>query len=301
METSNPGDGPMKKTLFLINLIVIVLIFLAGCQVEPAALATSTVAYSARQSSITQDNDATANLSSLNNSVEPSCADPTADIASRCEAMDQKILAATVRLELHGPNGGIGHGTIKDGRYLVTHNHYAVSGAVLANSGENGVTAVSVLKANGDIILLEAPLTFFTVALDAPEILVLDFKEYGGIGFFDSVGVPSAEFKAWNSLSLQPGMEVAQIDWDGSTAFVKWVKINNVTIVAGGTPTLELANFVAHGASGGGVFWNGYHIANNWNRVTESNQDNGAVLRQYSVAVLDSSPIVAAVAAPVLH
>ena len=118
-------------------------------------------------------------------------------------------------------------------------------------------------------------------------MLVLDFKEYSGVGFFDSVGVPSAEFKAWDSLSLQPGMEVAQVDWDGSTAAVNWVKINSIRVVEG-VPALELASFVAQGASGGGVFWNGYHIANNWSRATELAQNSEAIIRQYSVAALDS-------------
>ena len=118
-------------------------------------------------------------------------------------------------------------------------------------------------------------------------MLVLDFKEYGGVDFFDSVGVPSADFKAWDSLSLQPGMEVAQVDWDGSTAAVKWVQINGIRAVEG-TPVLELTSFVTEGASGGGVFWNGYHIANNWSRATELAQDSEAIIRQYSVAALDT-------------
>ena len=277
----------MKKGLFLISLIVTAVILFAGCQPETTVLISNTIADSNRALPSTQSSQVVTNPVPLDNPVEPSCASPAADLAQECAARAQRILAATVRLEFHGLDGGIGHGTIKNGRYLVTHNHYPVSADALANGADNGITGVSVLKANGDIILLKAPLSFFTVAAEYPEMLVLDFKEYGGIGFFDSVGVPSAEFKAWDSLSLQPGMEVAQVDWDGSTAAVKWVQINGIRAVEG-TPVLELTSFVTEGASGGGVFWNGYHIANNWSRATELAQDSEAIIRQYSVAALDT-------------
>lgn len=277
----------MKKDLLLISVIVTILVLLAGCRPETTIVITNTAAGSTSAPSSTQNSQVVTDPLPIDNAAEPSCANPTAVLAQECAAIEQRILAATVRLEFHGPNGGIGHGTIKDGRYLVTHNHYPVSAAALASSADSGVTAVSVSKANGDIILLKVPLSFFSVAIDDPETLVLDFQEYGGVGFFDSVGVPSAEFKAWDSLSLQPGLEVAQIDWDGSTAFVRWVQINGIGAVEG-IPALELASFVEQGASGGGVFWNGYHIANNWSRTTELAQNGEAILRQYSVAALDT-------------
>jgi hypothetical protein len=200
--------------------------------------------------------------------------------------MAQRVLASTVRIEFHGPGGGIGHGTVIGGRYLVTHNHYLASAATLANGGNGEVTAVSVYKASGDIILLEAPLSYFTVAAEKPETLVLDFQAYGGVGFFDSLGVPSAESKTLAELSLQPGTEVAQIDWDGGTAHVDWVRVTAV-YTEGDTPTLELDNFVEQGASGGGVFYEGYHIANNWSRHTDRAADTGEVLRQVSVAAFN--------------
>ena len=280
----------MKKGLFLISLIVAILILLAGCQPGTTIVIANTVAGSTRAPSATHSSQVITNPSPLDNAVEPSCTNPTAALAQECAAMEQQILAATVRLELfHGANGGRGHGTIVAGRYLITHNHYPISAAALANGEESGVTAVSVFKANGDVILQEAPLSFFTVAAVYPQILVLDFGEYGGVGFFDSVGVPSAEFKAWESLPLQPGMEVAQVDWDGSTAFVKWVHIDDIVTVDG-IPALELASFVTQGASGGGIFWKGYHIANNWSRATELSQDSETIIRQYSVAALDTLP-----------
>jgi hypothetical protein len=59
---------------------------------------------------------------------------------------------------------------------------------------------------------------------------------------FAGLDMASAEFKAGGSLALQPGMEVAQIDWDGAANYVDWVTIEDV-ITDSGTPRLKLANF----------------------------------------------------------
>ncbi|MBP6015664.1 MAG: hypothetical protein KA586_03015 [Candidatus Promineofilum sp.] len=221
----------------------------------------------------------------------PSCADPTPEMNAGCRAQAERILASTVRLEFHGPGGGIGHGTIFGSRYLITHNHYPVSGEALSRGGDGLVSAVSVLKANGDVILLKAPLSYFSIILIAPEALVLDFWEYGGVGFFDSVGVPSAEIASLHSLTIQPGDEVAQIDWDMTTTRVTWARVT-VVHVDGSTPYVELDSFVQQGASGGGVFYNGTHIANNWSRNIDRQAETGEVLRRYSLAVLNIAPLI---------
>lgn len=221
----------------------------------------------------------------------PSCADPTPKMTSGCRAQTEQILASTVRLELHGPGGGIGHGTIFGGRYLFTHNHYPVSGEALSRGGDGLVSAVSVLKANGDVILLKAPLSYYNVILIGPESLVLDFREYGGVGFFDSVGVPSAEIASLHNLTIQPGNEVAQIDWDMTIARVTWARVTAVH-VEGDTPYVELDSFVEQGASGGGVFYNGIHIANNWSRNIDRQAETGEVLRRYSLAALNIAPLI---------
>lgn len=221
----------------------------------------------------------------------PSCANPTPQTAAGCAALAEKILAATVRLEFHGPGGGIGHATVIGGRYLVTHNHYPVSGQALSRGGDGLISAVSVLKANGDVILLKAPLSYFSVVLLTPEALVLDFHEYGGVGFFDKLGVASADPGRMTDLNLQPGSEVAQIDWDLTATRLVWVQ---VTAVHGtdGAPHVELDSYVEQGASGGGVFYNGIHVANNWSHNTEFDVATGKVLRQYSVAALNGEGIV---------
>ena len=222
----------------------------------------------------------------------PSCANPTPAMAAECQALTERILASTVRLEFHGPCGGIGHATVMGGRYLVTHNHYPVTGEALSRGGDGLIAAVSVLKANGDIILLKAPLTYFNVALIAPEALVLDFHEYGGVGFFDSVDVPSVEAGLLTDMNIQPGSEVAQVDWDLTSTRVTWTRVTAVG-EADGTPYLELDSYVEQGASGGGVFYNGVHIANNWSRNTDCVAATGEVVRHYSLAALNSGSIVA--------
>jgi hypothetical protein len=221
----------------------------------------------------------------------PSCGNPTPDMAPTCDETARRILASTVRVEFHGPAGGIGHGTIVGGRYLITHNHYPVTAAALNNGGEGGVTAVSILKASGDIILLKAPLSYFKVVREEPQMLLLDFQAYSGVGFFDSLGVPSIEWRNGNVPLLASGSEVAQVNWDGSIARVEWARVAAVHLDSGAA-TIELDSFVEQGASGGGVFYNGVHIANNWTRQTDR-LESGEIVRQYSLAALNPANVLA--------
>jgi hypothetical protein len=208
-----------------------------------------------------------------------------------CEENARRILASTVRVEFHGPSGGIGHATVVGGRYLITHNHYPITAAALNNGGEGLVTAITVLKANGDTILLKASLAYFKVVIEEPEMLVLDFQLHSGVGFFDSLGVPSAEIADGGFALPQQGSVVAQVNWDYSTARVDWARVTAIHDEAG-VPALELDNFVEQGASGGGVFYNGVHVGNNWSRVTDR-LASGEVVRQYSVAALNTTSAVA--------
>ena len=66
------------------------------------------------------------------------CRRPTPWHAAQCRAQEDAILAATVRLAIHGwieiedgydvirIPGTISHGTVIDGRYLLTHNHFGL-------------------------------------------------------------------------------------------------------------------------------------------------------------------------------
>jgi hypothetical protein len=206
-------------------------------------------------------------------------------MAAGCAALAERALESTVRLEVHGPDGGIGHGTVVGGRYLLTHNHFPINGNALSRGGDDRVTAVSIFRASGELVLQNMPLACFAVHTMDEEILMLDFGAPGGVGFFDKAGIPSDETLSHDALALQPGSEVAQIDWDGATTHVDWAHVVAVHD-EDGLPYVELDSFVQHRASGGGVFLNGRHIANNWMRCTIQFR-SGEVTRRYSVAALN--------------
>lgn len=228
---------------------------------------------------------------------DDSCAQPSANNETVCREREQGILSTVVRLELlicvlideesgFDMNKTYAHATIKEDRYLVTHNHFDIS---LDNNGNSGAsTLVTIYKADGQVVY-RIPLQDLTLVLEAPETLVFDIGEIGRQKLADS-GLRSASFKSWSSLTLHPGMEVAQLDWDGDTAHIDWVSIDTV-LTDEGTPRLELNNFVRIGASGGPIFWNGFHVANNWARVSNYNA-TGEVVRAYSVGALNPPSIV---------
>ena len=280
----------VKKNALLVPLAVLVFILLTACtlpvqtQLEVAemqAQANFVVPPVATASSVPEQG--------------VSCAAPTPEVRSHCREMEADVLATTVRMVMavYVPDpegegsqyvtGGVSHATIRNGRYLVTHNHFGLSPQDLA---DGRLSRLSIYKANGEILLKDAPFGAFDVVLADPQTLLFDFGDYGGQGLFAFMGMASAKFRTWEAVGLQPGVEVAQLNWDGETAHVDWVR---VTAVHSGddTPQLELENFVQQGASGGGVFYNGYHIANNWTRVTNET-NTGQVLRQFSVAALNS-------------
>ena len=97
------------------------------------------------------------------------------------------------------------------------------------------------------------------------ESVVLDFGEKDGRGVFEDAGFSSAEFRETSLTALQPGMEVAQVDWDGWSSHIDWTTIEAVTTVSE-TPIVKLSDCIRSGASGGGLFWQGVHIGNNWSR-----------------------------------
>ncbi len=228
--------------------------------------------------------------------AEKSCNNPAN--AQSCALLADQILATTVRIELRRwqqdengnqgayIGGSTGHATIKDGRYLVTHNHYDIPFTNVEDTAKQQIR-ISVYKANGEVILDNMPTSTFTVVSQNDETVVLDFGEYGGEGMFAMLGMPSADFRNWQSLSLTAGMEVAQINWDNARASVQWVNIKNIATTEG-TPRIELDNGVIRGASGGGIFLDGVHIGNNWTSTTVKDALDGSLLNAFSAAALNS-------------
>jgi hypothetical protein len=291
----------MKRLTVLITLIIVTGSLSAGCLTLPlAAAAPSIWPGSLDPRALDRNQEVASRHIPPIDTASPSCASPTPGEIEECQRLEQQILASTVRLEWHLWNmmddgngyitgkGGVGYATIKEGRYLVTHNHSEILRSDLKNGS---FITVSVFSADGEPIWLEAPLSLISIVVEETETLVIDFGNYTGQGPFAIPGLTSAEFKAWEMIPLQPGMEVAQIDWDGAMASVNWVIVENV-ITERGTPILELANFTAEGTSGGGIFWNGYHIANTWYQATNLDRKTRTVLRRYSVAALNSPQVV---------
>lgn len=182
--------------------------------------------------------------------------------------VEERILAATVRIvveswTVRADEAGYevevkaSHGTVKDGRYIVTHNHFST--AFSAEAGEGGYQVVRLLTVWGEEVY-RGPASAFEVVWAGGETLVIG---HGKDEFFSGLGFGSADFVEGTAVSLQPGMEVAQIDWDGSRTWVEWTTVEGVG-VENGVPVMVLEGDIMVGASGGGVFLDGAHVANNW-------------------------------------
>jgi hypothetical protein len=229
-----------------------------------------------------------------------SCLHPTSyEMRIHCANLEANILAVTVRIEMHAQYDLQGHtytkvhpshATIMAGRYLVTHNHFKFSLTETAASGEEGYLAISLRRSDGTLILDQAPLNVFRIVHMDPQTLVLEFLDAQGNGLFSTLGLPSADFTDWHAVHLQPGIELAQIDWNGERAFVDWVQIDLLQL-EDTVPQLQVNNFARFGCSGGGVFWNGQHIGNNWARNSEEDPVTEGVTRRYSIVALNSSSV----------
>lgn len=211
--------------------------------------------------------------------------------------LEEEILSTTVRILVeswvvrpdetgYDIHATLGHGTVMAGRYLVTHNHFSVPLSILQLQEDTGSYAVVYIYSSQGELLNKGPLTNFELAQNDVETLVFVHKQEG---FFEELGFASAEFAAWPSLGLEPGMEVAQVDWDGLTARVDWVEVQSV-ILEDGAPRIVLDDSVLSGASGGGIFWKGSHVANNW-RLEERIDATGTVVEAVTAAALNSVEI----------
>lgn len=217
------------------------------------------------------------------------------------ERLAAQILCATVQFQVNywavSPDecgymiqSTTGYGTVKEGRYLVTHNHFSppfpknpdVDAAAIYGQ-------VQIYNAAGSK-LAELPYDRVKIVMQGEETLALDFGERDGIGFFEALQFASAEFLDGQDVPLVPHTVLAQVDWDGRKARVDWTTVLRVDVVEGVT-RFVVADPLMVGASGGGLFWHGYHVANNWTTVTAHDQ-TGAIIGGYSTAALNSRQVV---------
>jgi hypothetical protein len=228
--------------------------------------------------------------------TQESCAQPTGRMEQACRELEQRILAATVRIELQGwsvasDESGynvdytVGHATVRDGRYLITHNHFRIPLSIRPQDGESEVYTTVTLSDSSGETFFKGPISDFELAWEDPETLVFSYKDEE---LFQDAGIVSAEFSDWSSIPLKAGMEVAQVDWDGATTRVDWTMVQEVD-VEDGVPRLVLADGVTLGASGGGIFWHGIHIANNWLLV--QHYGGSGTLTETTKVALNSTPV----------
>lgn len=209
-----------------------------------------------------------------------------------CAQVEAAVLRSTVRIHLQAwrmkadESGfeleeSLGHATLRNGRTLVSHNHFEILEQVDVPD-----TAISVvIYDSSGRYLFSSPLTDFAMSLEGDETRVFEMKyEYDQLQMAGA-GIVSAQFDDWHSLDLKPGMAVAQIDWDGTATRVDWTVIEEV-ITGDGLPRVILSEGVTRGGSGGGVFLNGIHIANNWQSI-ERLDGEGNVVYATSVAPLN--------------
>ncbi len=228
----------------------------------------------------------------------PSCSMPSnEEERQRCQLLEDSLLMATVRFVVRtwrfepGDKGysiasTVGHGTVKDGRFLVTHNHFDTALSLFSPAGEKAVyTRIFIYDASGSL-LYDGPMDQVSVAAEGAQMLVLDFGDRDGRPFFEALGFASADFLYSAGLALLPGTEVAQVDWDGACSRIEWTTVEEVE-TTGDIPHLHLFDPILAGASGGGVFCNGTHVANNWTRLAYLDRDDH-LLGERSIAALNS-------------
>lgn len=213
--------------------------------------------------------------------------------------VERRILASTLRIEIetwivyiegqgYTSMFGDGHGTVMDGRYLVTHNHFRFPlQEMLKDKHESEFATITLFQADGRQIW-QGPLKVTNLAFPDSETLVLEFEGESGVGLFETLDVPSADFAALPP--VKAGMEVAQVNWDGNQAYIQWTTVEAVGR-RGDTPVMKLADCLIPGSSGGGVFVNGVHVANNWSRSLGCDEATSNEAQDYSVAALNSAEL----------
>ena len=184
------------------------------------------------------------------------------------QQQEKEILASTVQIiaTAHVFMDGMwipivsrSHATLKDGQYLVTHNHFSFM-ELIDQGFKVVIDNVTLRTTEGK--QLHGNWNDFTVHNfeEAPGTLLLDFGSQRLGRIAGRFGIQSANFD--NTMPVM-GDEVAQINWDGQVSYVQWGKV-----IGGpkrsGTWIIELNSLTRGGASGGGVFFGRNHIGNNF-------------------------------------
>jgi hypothetical protein len=217
-----------------------------------------------------------------------------------CRQIEAQILAATVRIEMSGyhlvggqrldlTKGGKSHATVIGGRYLVTHNHFRYSLLEEAAVDGEGYTGISLRTMDGKLVLENASLSIINIVYEDEETLVLELVGERGRNLLEKMNTRSAKALDWKSVNWEIGMEVAHIDWNGEAAHINWVQVEKVS--TNGVAHIEVDSYALKGSSGGGAYWNGYHIGNIWAHNLEKDSSTGQVTRLYTMIALNGLEI----------
>ena len=210
--------------------------------------------------------------------------------------LEKNILSTTARLYLRswiplpGENeyevlSSVAHATVKDGCCLVSHNHFGIPLSLGHGTEKAGVyTDLTITDWRGQKVFA-APLTDFTVMYSSEEVLVLALAEEQNSYWLEDLGFQSAHFSLPKQIDLQSGMKVAQVDWDGRCTRIDWTVVDDIAEF-GRSRILKMDDPIRLGASGGGIFYNGSHIANNW-MLTLGLGDDGNIVYEHSSAILN--------------
>lgn len=222
---------------------------------------------------------------------------PTPPAIDGHQPVEQLMLEATVRLAVEtwlvneGERGytilkSEGHGTVVNGRFLITHNHHTIPLSLSETGFDPDIyTRLLVFNAAGDLVNI-LPLTDFQIALREPQTLLLAYVGDKTDSPFGTMGLKVEQVQVGTAVLLEPDAEVAQINWDGQTTWVEWPRVTAV-YPQHEPPCMELASQPQLGASGGGIFWQGQHIGNTWLKGIRTGEANGGTC-QYSKVVLNS-------------
>lgn len=222
------------------------------------------------------------------------CAKAQENVREQCEIREAHILASVIRFKIYGSKKDdptvlvyrVGHGTVMNGRYLVVHNHFHLDVNAFGGAFAEDIF-IDLYRADSQTLVQNLHPPVFRVVREEPETMLWDFGSgESGEGFFESLGVASASFKGQDQVHPKPGSEVAQVVWDGQSTGVEWVMIEEVNL-DGEQPTIMLGNPLHSGASGGGVFLDGHHIANNWMRMRFIDA-NDQITKETSLAALNT-------------